>query len=302
MRARLNADGGVSGLPTFGLVMSREECRNVLVAIFLAGPLKGRQRARPGSAPVFPRARSAVGGEPRSSMESIREALASAGGVPESARVAIDGGVDAVVQTVSKQVAIAAEHVSGYAGVARAHTDAASVRLREYEDRLFQTPTATVARAVTTYPYQTAGVALGASLLIIPGTRRALARRGLGARSSEEAIFNRAARGAADARDSAAAAEKELKLLRDAAVAAEVEMLRGRHRLERAAKGLKALAKRASRDAVAVEDALEELRRLPSAAAVAARADAALTATQVVKVRRGVDAALAGVWRAGVQI
>ena len=79
-------------------------------------------------------------------------------------------------------------------------------------------------------------------------------------------------------------------------------MLRGRHRLERAAKGLKALAKRASRDAVAVEDALEELRRLPSAAAVAARADAALTATQVVKVRRGVDAALAGVWRAGVQI
>ena len=52
----------------------------------------------------------------------------------------------------------------------------------------------------------------------------------------------------------------------------------------------------------AVEDALLELRRLPSAAAVAARADAALTKAQVQKVRAGVDAALANVWRAGVQI
>ena len=99
-------------------------------------------------------------------MESIRETLERAGGVPESARVAIDGGVDAAVQTVSKQVAIAAEHVSGYAGVARAHADAASVRFREYEDRLFRTPTATVARLVTTCPYQTAGVALGASFFL----------------------------------------------------------------------------------------------------------------------------------------
>ena len=206
-------------------------------------------------------------------MESIRETLERAGGVPESARVAIDGGVDAAVQTVSKQVAIAAEHVSGYAGVARAHADAASVRFREYEDRLFRTPTATVARLVTTCPYQTAGVALGASLLMVPS-----------------------------ARDSVANAEKELKRLRDAAVAAEVEMLRGRNALERAARELKALARRAKNDGVVVDDALDDLRRLPSAAAVAARADAALTATQVAKVRRGVDAALAGVWRAGVQI
>ena len=118
----------------------------------------------------------------------------------------------------------------------------------------------------------------------------------------QEAIFNRASRGAASARDSVGAAETELKQLRDAAVAAEVEMLRGRTALERAAKGLKALARRTRRDAVAVEDALEELRRLPSAAAVSARADAVMTANQVAKVRRGVDAALQGVWRAGVQI
>ena len=58
-------------------------------------------------------------------MDSIRETLEKAGGVPESARVAIDGGVDAVVRTASKQVAIAAEHVSGYARVASAHADAA---------------------------------------------------------------------------------------------------------------------------------------------------------------------------------
>ena len=263
---------------------------------------KGRQHPRPASAPLSPPARPAVGGEPRSSMESIRETLERAGGVPESARVAIDGGVDAAVQTVSKQVAIAAEHVSGYAGVARAHADAASVRFREYEDRLFRTPTATVARLVTTCPYQTAGVALGASLLMVPSARRAIARWALGARASEEAIFNRASRGAASARDSVANAEKELKRLRGAAVAAEVEMLRGRNALERAARELKALARRAKNDGVVVDDALDDLRRLPSAAAVAARADAALTATQVAKVRRGVDAALAGVWRAGVQI
>lgn len=235
-------------------------------------------------------------------MESIRETLEKAGGVPESARVAIDGGVDAVVQTLSKQVAVAAEHVSGYADVASAHADAAFHHMREYEDRFFRAPTATVARAVTSYPYQTAFGALGASLLIVPATRRLFFRSLLGARSSEEAIFNRASRGAASARDSVGAAEKELKQLRDAAVAAEVEMLRGKTALERAAKGLKALARRTRRDAVAVEDALEELRRLPSAAAVSARADAAMTANQVAKVRRGVDAALQGVWRAGVQI
>jgi hypothetical protein len=77
-------------------------------------------------------------------MESIRETLEKAGGVPESARVAIDGGVDAVVHTLSKQVAVAAEHVSGYADVASAHADAASYRLKEYEDRFFRVPTATV--------------------------------------------------------------------------------------------------------------------------------------------------------------
>ena len=72
--------------------------------------------------------------------------------------------------------------------------------------------------------------------------------------------------------------------------------------MRRAAVGLKKLKSASTRDAAAVEDALAELRRLPSAAAVAARADAALTKAQVQKVRAGVDAALAGVWRAGVQI
>ena len=235
-------------------------------------------------------------------MESIRETLEKAGGVPESARVAIDGGVDAVVHTLSKQVAVAAEQVSGYADVASAHADAASYRLKEYEDRFFRVPTLTVTNAVTSYPYQTAAGALGASLLIVPATRRLFVKALLGARSSEEAIFHRASRGAASVKDSVVAAEKELKALRDAAVAAEVEMLRGRTSLERAAKGLKALSHRTRKDAIAVEDALDELRRLPSAAAVSARADAAMTATQVAKVRRGVDAALQSVWRAGVQI
>lgn len=257
----------------------------------------------PPSRATLPPARSSVGVEPRiSAMESIRETLEKAGGVPESARVAIDGGVDAVVQTLSKQVAVAAEQVSGYADVASAHADAASHRLKEYEDRFFRVPTLTVTNAVTSYPYQTAAGALGASLLIVPATRRLFVKALLGARSSEEAIFNRASRSAASARDSVLAAEKELKALRDAAVAAEVEMLRGRTSLERAAKGLKALSNRTRKDAIAVEDALDELRRLPSAAAVSARADAAMTANQVAKVRRGVDAALQSVWRAGVQI
>ena len=235
-------------------------------------------------------------------MDAIRATLEKAGGVPESARVAIDGGVDAVVRTASEQVAIAAEHVSGYARVASAHADAAYLQMCEYEDRAFRAPVATVKRAVTAYPYETAGASLVASLLILPAPRRFLFRWALGARSSEEALFKRASRGSEAARDSANAAEKELKVLRNAAVAAEAEMLRGRNGLRRAANGLKALQSSTRRDAAAVEDALAELRRLPSAAAVAARADAAITKAQVQKVRAGVDAALANVWRAGVQI
>ena len=117
-------------------------------------------------------------------------------------------------------MAIAAEHVSGYARVASAHADAAYLQMREYENRAFRAPVATVKRAVTAYPYETAFGSLVASALVLPAPRRALFRLALGARSSEEAIFKRASRGSEAAKDSANAAEKELKVLRNAAVAA----------------------------------------------------------------------------------
>ena len=239
VRARRKAGGGVSELPTFITAFpcaSGEKSR----AGFFSGHCQQKTRLHaatmsqdgstdsPSLARHSPsRFRSSVGVEPRiSAMDSIRETLEKAGGVPESARVAIDGGVDAVVHTLSKQVAVAVEHVSGYADVASAHADAASHRLKEYEDRFFRVPTLTVTNAVTSYPYQTAAGALGASLLIVPATRRLFVKALLGARSSEEAIFNRASRGAASVKDSVVAAEKELKALRDAAVAAEVERRR----------------------------------------------------------------------------
>ena len=234
-------------------------------------------------------------------MDSIRETLEKAGGVPESARVAIDGGVDAVVRTASKQVAIAAEHVSGYARVASAHADAAYLQMREYENRAFRAPVATVKRAVTAYPYETAFGSLVASALVLPAPRRALFRLALGARSSEEAIFKRASRGSEAAKDSANAAEKELKVLRNAAVAAETEMLRGRNGLRRAAAGLKKLKSASTRDAAAVGRARRAEASAVGGGGRRARGRA-LTKAQVQKVRAGVDAALADVWRAGVQI
>ena len=235
-------------------------------------------------------------------MDSLRETLSKAGGVPETASRAIDGSVDAVVYTVSKQVAIAAESVGGYVEIARAHGDTATARVREYEDRLFKTPTATIARALAEYPYQVVGAVCGASLLLLPGTRRSMTRSLLGARRSEESIFKACERNHLAAKESVALAEKELALLRTEATSAEVEMLRGKSRLRKASGDLKRLLAKTNGDSVAVENAVLDLRQVPSSSAVALRTEAAATRSAIAKVKRGVESALAGVWRAGVPI
>ena len=79
-------------------------------------------------------------------------------------------------------------------------------------------------------------------------------------------------------------------------------MIKGRNKLRQAASDLKRLQKKALSNSIIVEDVLADLRRLPSKESVALRTDVAITQNSIGKVRRGVDAALNNVWRAGVQI
>tara|TARA_B110000977_G_scaffold201507_1_gene296513 strand:- start:20365 stop:21072 length:708 start_codon:yes stop_codon:yes gene_type:complete len=235
-------------------------------------------------------------------MDSFMETLSKAGSVPESVRVVIDGGIENIASSLSKQLAIAAEHLGSYTDEANKHISAVTNTAKEYEDKLFKTPVATVSKLTVEYPYAVAGAAFGTSLIALPGTRRLLYRSFLGARSSEEAVFNSCQRSGASAKESATQCEAELKLLKDLATSGEVEMIKGRNKLRQAASDLKRLQKKALSNSIIVEDVLADLRRLPSKESVALRTDVAITQSSIGKVRRGVDAALNNVWRAGVQI
>lgn len=235
-------------------------------------------------------------------MESVLETLSKAGAVPESARATFDGSIERVSHACAKQVAVAVESLSTYTDFASKHIDDATAAVRKLENDFFKTPVRTVSKALHEYPYQVGAGALATSLIILPGPRRLLFRQVLGARNSEQAVFNSCNRSASSAKESVAAFEQELKLLRDKATAGEVEMLRGRYALKSAASELKRLQKKTLQNQIVVEDVLRDLRNLPSKESLALRTEVATTQSNILKVKVGVDTALANVWRAGVQI
>ena len=94
----------------------------------------------------------------------------------------------------------------------------------------------------------------------------------------------------------------ELVRLKEAAVAAEEEMSRGRSKLRQAAADLKRLASTASKDERAVSSTLTELRSLPSKRALELRTEIAKTKTEMSRTSSGIDAALRRVFKAGVDI
>ena len=173
--------------------------------------------------------------------ESLKAALGTAGGGADAATSAVDAAVSSAVASASKLTAVAAEAVNDRVEIGRAHLEAASWELQSAEDKFFKAPSRALASAIERAPYATAAAGAALALLAVPGTRRILWHASFGRMQSEEALVRAAARSAETLKAASEGTSSELARLRDAAVAAEEEMTRGRGKLRQAAADLKRL-------------------------------------------------------------
>ena len=175
--------------------------------------------------------------------ESLKAALGTAGGGADAATSAVDAAVSSAVASASKLTAVAAEAVNDRVEIGRAHLEAASWELQSAEDKFFKAPSRALASAIERAPYATAAAGAALALLAVPGTRRILWHASFGRMQSEEALVRAAARSAETLKAASEVTSSELARLRDAAVAAEEEMTRGRGKLRQAAADLKRLVR-----------------------------------------------------------
>ena len=175
--------------------------------------------------------------------ESLKAALGTAGGGVDAATSAVDAAVSSAVASASKLTAVAAEAVNDRVEIGRAHLEAASWELQSAEDKFFKAPSRALASAIERAPYATAAAGAALALLAVPGTRRILWHASFGRMQSEEALVRAAARSAETLKAASEGTSSELARLRDAAVAAEEEITRGRGKLRQAAADLKRLVR-----------------------------------------------------------
>ena len=273
--------------------------------------------------------------------ESLKAALGTAGGGADAAISAVDTAVSSAVASASKLTAVAMESLNQRYEIGVAHATAAWWEVQALEDKVFEAPTTALASAIKDAPYVTAVAGTTCALLAVPGTRRILWHMSFGRMQSEEALVRAATRSAETLKTASEGSAVELVRLREAAVAAEEEMSRGRSKLRQAAADLKRLvrdqpqifsnllpikpsrkqrltsqasnrpnlvttthtqASTASKDERAVSSTLTELRSLPSKRALELRTEIAKTKTEMSRTSSGIDAALRRVFKAGVDI
>ena len=167
--------------------------------------------------------------------ESLKAALGTAGGGADAATSAVDTAVSSAVASASKLTAVAMESLNQRYEIGVAHATAAWWEVQALEDKVFEAPTTALASAIKDAPYATAVAGTTCALLAVPGTRRILWHMSFGRMQSEEALVRAATRSAETLKTASEGSAVELVRLREAAVAAEEEMSRGRSKLRQAA-------------------------------------------------------------------
>ena len=175
--------------------------------------------------------------------ESLKAALGTAGGGADAATSAVDTAVSSAVASASKLTAVAMESLNQRYEIGVAHATAAWWEVQALEDKVFEAPTTALASAIKDAPYATAVAGTTCALLAVPGTRRILWHMSFGRMQSEEALVRAATRSAETLKTASEGSAVELVRLREAAVAAEEEMSRGRSKLRQAAADLKRLVR-----------------------------------------------------------
>ena len=175
--------------------------------------------------------------------ESLKAALGTAGGGADAATAAVDTAVSSAVASASKLTAVAMESLNQRYEIGVAHATAAWWEVQALEDKVFEAPTTALASAIKDAPYATAVAGTTCALLAVPGTRRILWHMSFGRMQSEEALVRAATRSAETLKTASEGSAVELVRLKEAAVAAEEEMSRGRSKLRQAASDLKRLVR-----------------------------------------------------------
>ena len=175
--------------------------------------------------------------------ESLKAALGTAGGGADAATSAVDTAVSSAVASASKLTAVAMESLNQRYEIGVAHATAAWWEVQALEDKVFEAPTTALASAIKDAPYATAVAGTTCALLAVPGTRRILWHMSFGRMQSEEALVRAATRSAETLKTASEGSAVELVRLKEAAVAAEEEMSRGRSKLRQAAADLKRLVR-----------------------------------------------------------
>ena len=175
--------------------------------------------------------------------ESLKAALGTAGGGADAATSAVDTAVSSAVASASKLTAVAMESLNQRYEIGVAHATAAWWEVQALEDKVFEAPTTALASAIKDAPYATAVAGTTCALLAVPGTRRILWHMSFGRMQSEEALVRAATRSAETLKTASEGSAVELVRLKEAAVAAEEEMSRGRSKLRQAASDLKRLVR-----------------------------------------------------------
>ena len=206
---------------------------------------RGRSGYEVATKPIFARLADRTSSEPPGMdlPESLKAALGTAGGGAGAATSAVDAAVSSAVASASKLTAVAVEAVNDRVEFGRAHLEVASWELQSAEDKFFKAPSRALASAIERAPYATAAAGAALALLAVPGTRRILWHASFGRMQSEEALVRAAARSAETLKAASEGTSSELARLREAAVAAEEEMTRGRGKLRQAAAELKRLVR-----------------------------------------------------------
>lgn len=194
---------------------------------------------------------------------------------------AFDSSLAKVSETSADVLTQAKEQYEDKMGTAKAHSEMALTQLHESEEKFFDQLKGGIHQCIAR-PYDTAAVALGVSLLLFPGPRRALYRGTIGMFQSEEAIYRNTESKLATLKKTLESQGTQATAAEASAAAAAQEMNAAKARLKAARSQLASLTKQANSLETQANEMKVAMKKLPGKEALRLRselADAGSTAS-----------------------
>uniref|UniRef100_A0A7S0MSN7 Uncharacterized protein n=1 Tax=Pyramimonas obovata TaxID=1411642 RepID=A0A7S0MSN7_9CHLO len=197
----------------------------------------------------------------------------------------VDGNIASVVGAFDSTIAKASEasadvltqakeQYEDKMGTAKAHSEMTLAQLHESEEKFFDQLKGGIHQCIAR-PYDTAAVALGVSLLLLPGPRRVLYRSTLGMFQSEEAIYRNTESKLATLKKTLESQGTQASAAEASAVEAAQQMEAARARLRAAKSQLTSLTKQATGLEMQAAEMKLAMKKLPGKEALRLRSELA---------------------------